>query len=371
MSCKEALRAASVAALFIIGLGLGSCSDPNPFQRIGDFDQMPLLVNYQDNLIIPGYLDLSSQADSLLVTIDLLSENPNIENLGLARNQLLVTRLSWQRCAMYQFGPAESLALTSFLNIYPIDKNQIASNISSGTYDLSLTSNLDAKGFQTLEYFLFGSDLSDEEVLFSLDEPTLQYMHDVASDIASACELAYTGWIPTGGDYQGTFSNEDALGVSPSSSVAKMVNGFIRDFERFTRDGKIGIPLGIRSLGEPILSAQEAPFAGYSVELLRENLEAYQEMFNGGSGIGFDDYLKEVGAVTNGNEDLAQRIENQFTAIQVAVAKIQDPLDDAILNQKADVDQVFAEMQMLVVLLKSDFTSSIGVSISYQDTDGD
>ena len=150
-----------------------------------------------------------------------------------------------------------------------------------------------------------------------------------------------------------------------------MINALSKDFERNTRDGKIGIPVGIRSLGEPIPESVEAYYGGYSVELLSANIDAYEQLYFGGQGVGFDDYLEGIGAATTGNENLNQEIAEQFEKISAAIGNIADPLPLAIQNQKGDVEKVFAEMQGLLVLFKTDMASSIGVVISYQDNDGD
>jgi len=57
--------------------------------------------------------------------------------------------------------------------------------------------------------------------------------------------------------------------------------------------------------------------------------------------------------------------------VQNAISLVNDPLIDAIANQKTQVETIFAEMQGLVILFKTDMASSMGVIITYQDTDGD
>lgn len=352
------------------GFLLVSCdSGGGLLDKINDFDQGPMLENIGNHLILPAYEDLKVQTAHLQSSIDALTTAPTSEALSESRTALKEARRSWQYCSPYRFGPAEALALAGVLNIYPIDVLQIERNLEEGSYDLSKLSNADARGFQTLGYFLHRPEMTDEEVLNALTADVQGYMQAVASEIAETSAAVYEQWSAEGGNYIATFTSEDAYGVNVGSSVGKMVNALNLDFERNTRDGKIGIPAGVRSLGEPILTATEAYYAAYSVELFGESIAAYYQLYTGGEGIGLDDYLQAIEATTTSNEDLSKKIDAQFKTIQ-SVA-LTDPLTEQISTDNTTVLQVFAEMQQLIVMLKTDMASSIGVVITYQDNDGD
>ena len=360
----------SFLLIFILGLFIFSCDDGG-LQKVNDFDQGPLLKNVGNQIILPAYQSLAEQNHLLAVAVGALREAPAAASLADAQFQLKLARLAWQNCSAFQFGPAEDAGLLAELNIYPIDKNQIEQNITNGSYDLSTLSNSDAKGYQALAFLMYGDPEQDVDILSTLTEPRLEYLETVAHRIDQASQTVYDAWKEGGGDYVSTFSSEASLGVDLGSSVGKLVNALNQDFERNTRDGKVGIPVGIRSLGETIPTASEAYFGGYSIELLKENIAGYRNLFSGGQGVGFDDYLEGIGAATTGNEDLALTISNQFDQLELAIDQIADPLPMAIADQKSDVEQVFVQMQILVSLFKVDMASSIGVIISYQDNDGD
>ncbi|MEQ8555784.1 MAG: imelysin family protein [Cyclobacteriaceae bacterium] len=353
---------------FAIGAGLLISCNEGALDKTNDFDQRPLLENLGNNLILPAYEHLTEANEALSDAFALLKAAPNATTLEDFRSQLKNVRLAWQACAPYQFGPAETRRLTNELNIYPIDQTQINQNISSGDYDLSTLSNFDAKGFQAISYLVYGDPESQQDILSSLTEGRLQYIEDLLTRISSTSLDVYNDWKE---DYLSEFVAEDALGVDVGSSIGKLINALNRDFERNTRDGKIGIPVGIRTLGEPIPKSSEAYYAGYSVELLEANIQAYETLYFGGNGIGLDDYLEAVGGTTIDNADLNQSIISQFEKIESAIGKISDPLPQSIENQKADVEMVFIEMQIMNALLKTDLSSTLGVVITYQDNDGD
>lgn len=360
----------------IIGMlalaGISSCGEDGQ-NDANSFDQGPLLDNLASNLILPSYQGFTDEATSLESHVNALIENLTQENLEAVRTQLKTTRLAWQRCSFYQIGPAETHGLSSVSNLFPIDVNQIERNIEEGNYDLAQTSNFDARGLPAIAYLVHGeSGLNDEAVLISLENTDRKtYLSDITSLMASTANTTLAAWKADGGNYLAQFTSSDALGVSVGSSVAQLINAFLQYYERNIRDGKVGIPVGIRSLGVAIPENVEAFYAGYSLELLRESIVSMREMYNGGTGVGFDDYLIALEAVSTNNDDLAAEIDDQFARIIAAIDAVADPLEEAIVNDKVSVEQIFAEMQALATLMKTDMSSQIGIGITYQDSDGD
>ncbi len=351
---------------------LQACTSGNDLlDKMNDFDQGPMLENIGSSIILPAYQSLAKESESLDVAIQSLVSGPSEENLIAARTALKSTRLAWQACTPYQFGPAESINLSGVLNIYPVDTLQIENNIESGSYDLTTISNADARGFQSLGYLLYTPGLTDAEIVSSITANRGRYLQDIANEIALASATVYQEWNVQGGNYLAEFTSEDAYGVNVGSSVGKLVNAMNKDFERNSRDGKIGIPVGIRTLGEPVFHAIEAYYAGYSVELLQANIDAYHKLYEGNDNVGIEEYLKAIQATTTDNTDLSEKINAQFSSIETAANALSDPLVEQIENDKTAVELVFAEMHRLVVMFKTEMASSMGVVITYQDNDGD
>jgi predicted lipoprotein len=68
---------------------------------------------------------------------------------------------------------------------------------------------------------------------------------------------------------------------------------------------------------------------------------------------------------------LDEAIRNKFKDAKSALVDIPETLAESVSTQSAKVDKAYAELQQLVVLLKVDMTSLLGVQITYQDNDGD
>ncbi len=333
-----------------------------------------IATNLATGIIIPAYENLKANTDELAASVELFNNNPTEANLVAAQTALKNSWLAWQSASIYMFGPAESVALRKSLNTYPTDVNQIAANIQTGDYILSSLANQAAVGFPALDYLLNGVAAGNADITAqyrSEVDGQKQYLTDVANDIKTRVDQSLNGWVVEGENYTATFTKADALGIDIGSSLSTIVNTIDLHFQRFVRDGKVAIPAGIRSAGVPRPKAIEALYGGYSVELLQASLSAYEKMFlgigaNDMDGAGLYDYLVAIDAA-----DLAEDMQAQFDLAQLAADNLSDPLADQIDADLDAMTNVFIEMQKIVVLVKSDMASLMGISITNQDNDGD
>ena len=195
--------------------------------------------------------------------VPLFLADPSITTLTDAQVALKEARLSWQNVALFQFGPAETFAIRGTLNTFPTDEDQIAQNIDSGTYILGSVDNLDAGGFPALDYLLHGAAESPEAIiaLYSTANDAANrnaYVQANLDFIQSNADAVVDGWMPGGGNYLNTFLSNENAGTDVGSSLGQLLNAMILHYERFIRDGKIGIPAGVRSSGVPRPTATEA-----------------------------------------------------------------------------------------------------------------
>ncbi len=114
----------------------------------------------------------------------------------------------------------------------------------------------------------------------------------------------------------------------------------------------------------------ESFYGGHSKALIVANLKALKRLFQGGNGIGFDDYLNDINAEFNGTP-LANEINDQFDRAINAVNAIPGDLPQAVTTNFTEADNAFLQCKILVVRLKVDMSSQLGVSINYADNDGD
>src|SRR5690606_8624971 len=198
-----------------------------------------------------------------------------------------------------------------------------------------------------------------------------QYVLDLVNDIAERAADVYQAWSPSGDNYLATFVS--ATGNDVGSSLGMLVNAMVQYYEADVRDDKIGIPLGIRSLNVPIPNNCEALYAQKSIELATESGTALQHIYlgkNDTDGIGLDDNLSAINARYNGSS-LDEIIQIQLGLAIANVSTIPEPYSETVVDNQTPATLAYQELQKLVVLLKADMTSSLGILITYQDNDGD
>lgn len=334
------------------------------------FDRKVMLANMGSNVIVPAYqafAKAASSLDSAVTDFNLAPDNTKLLNLQTVFKNAY---RHWQSASSFDFGPADQEYFSQNVNTFPTDTTKINANISSGSYNINALSNLDARGLPALDYMLFGASNNSLLVKFTTDSKAANrkaYMTTVSAAMKTNATNVVNGW----NTYMSTFIN--ATGTDVGSSIGQMINEMDEDLE-VLKNYKLGIPLGKQSMGTVYPAKVEAYYTGFSSELALLQLKSIQNIYGGygvsGNQIGLDDFLVSVNAQYNGGS-LNTAILNQFTAAITKLQAVPDPLSTNITTNQALVNAAYTEVQKLVVLLKTDMPSSLGVLITYEDNDGD
>lgn len=338
------------------------------------FDKSAMLINYADNVILPNFQTFKITFDSLVNSFNTFVANKTVANLITVRQKYINANLKFQHISPLEFGPSETEIVRSNFNTFPTDTVQINLNITSGTYNLGVLSNLDAKGFPALDFLLFGKNNSDASIiaLFDTDNKAsnrIAYINACLTEMQSKTNTILNSW---NSGYRNTFIS--SLSTDIGSSIGFLVNQLNFELDNL-KNNKIGIPLGKKTLGIAEPTKCEAYYGGQSVQHATETLNAIENLYlgrsqSGADGKGFDDYLEHLKSQYNG-QSLNSAIKNQFSIAKTKLAAIQNPLSAQVISNSAVVDAAYLELLKLLVLLKTDMPSSLGVIITYQDGDGD
>ncbi len=354
----KALNIVSIGLVLL--LGLFSCSeDKKEEENDIDFDQPALLENLY-LVIAPNYNQLNSSLSELNVKVDSFIRSPKTQTLNEVRNAFELSYNNWQKVSFLEFGPAASVGLRTAVNVYPTDINIIEQNISSNSYNLDAFSNLAAKGFPAIDYLLYSK--SDSSTLSDFNDNNRKlYLENVCKKLATQISQVNNEWNTS---YKETFKSQ--IGTDIGSSIGLLINNLNQHYERNFRDGKIGIPLGIRSSGVVRLNDIEAKNSEISFDLIKSNFDAMKNIYFGKNGIGLDDYLNASNA-----SDINSIISSQITKIESELSQFNGNMVDAIQNQNQELLATYQEIQKLIVYWKVDMPSRLGILITYQDNDGD
>ncbi len=350
----------------------GTPSEPDT----ATFERGTMLVNWADNIIVPSYEAFATELEVLATAFDAFKTDASTANLVSFRAAWLSSYKSWQQVSMFEIGPAESQGLRLNMNTYPTAPDKIEANMASTGYDLSLSSNRDAKGFPSLDYLINGLADTDDAIVSKYNDvdrdALIAYIDAVLADMQNLTKEVLDGW---NNGYRDTFVSND--GASATASVDRYVNDYIFYYEKFLRAGKMGIPLGVFS-GSSLPDKLEAYYEGsVSNELFLEGLSAFQDFFNGkhfgksSSGESLASYLDALNELKDG-ESLNDIVNDQFNKAREAVVALA-PFREELENNAVptQMSTAYDEVQRAVPLLKVDMVSAMSISIDFVDADGD
>lgn len=367
LNTKATLLPSVLLVLFLFS----ACSNSTSSEDQANFDRSEMLSNYGNNIIIPAFENMQAATNKLQSAAENFENERTLSHLDTLQSALENTRLAWQGVSPFQFGPAKSILLRASLNTYPTDTGKISDNISSGDYSFDTIDSRDAAGLPALGYLLHGVGNTNEEILtmYTADseaENRMTYLLDNISFIKEQVDTATNEWQASGGDYIDMFLSDENAGTDVGSSLGMLINSYVLHYERFLRDGKVGIPAGVRSAGVARPTSTEAYYGGYSLELAIANLEQIERIFTGADGPGLNDNIEALDA-----KDLSDEIQTQIDEAQSALEQLNNPLSQQIEENNDPVLTSFEELQQIITLLKADMTSVLGITITYQDNDGD
>lgn len=332
-----------------------------------EFDRKSMLTNMADNVIIPAYSNLNNSLATLQSLALEFTTNPNTTSLGNLRAHYVTTNKNFQQCTMFSFGPAMDYGIKGAFNTFPTDTSKIENNIISGSYTLGAVANVTAIGFPAIDYLLYAG--TDAAILaeFTTSPQAANrkdYLNNLISKMKSEFQPVLDLW---NGSYKTTFIEADGNDVA--SSCSYLLNEFVKDIE-LIKNAKIGIPAGQQTGGATLPNYVEAYYSGLSIDFAFENLVGLENCFKGGTGQGFDDYIRDVES-EDITVSLADNIITQFGICKSKLQALNDPLSEAIGSNYSGVNEVYQELKKLVVYCKTDMTSMLGILITYQDNDGD
>ncbi|RBW56647.1 peptidase M75 superfamily protein [Tenacibaculum sp. E3R01] len=361
-----------ILVLTMLGVACSSSSD-NPDNKTDDtFDRSKILTNVADNIIIPSFKEFKNKVVDLKTKSSAFTNSPTQSTLDNLRTSWYNAYKSWQYVAMFNIGKAEELEFVNFINIYPVSKADIESNITNGGYDFTHPNNHDAQGFPALDFLLHGTGVNDTEILekYTTNSKAANYKKYVTDVVQKINETA----VAVVNDWEGTYREKfvTSTGNTATSSLNKFVNDYIFYYEKRLRAVKIGIPAG--NFSSTVLPEKVEAFYKKTIskELALESLFAVKALFNGTyfksstEGSSFKAYLNALN-----KNDLATKINAQFDAAKAQINTLNSNFNQQIADDNTKMTKAYDELQKAVVLLKVDMLQAFNVNVDYVDADGD
>lgn len=371
MPCRRVfVYAMSVVFIFSSCLDSSGTTESTDETEIASVRQA-MAEHFAQNYILYGYQKLAEESQALASAIDAFAQTPNEANLATAQSVLKTARVRWQYLAVFNMGPAQSQAITAAINTYPVSARKIETNITSESYTVNSISNYEAQGFATLGYLLHGESKTPAEIItaYTSDSKRGTYLKTIATATKDMVEKVEKAWREEA--FLTDFQSSDATGTDVGSSLSIIVNALDIHLQRFVRDGKVGIPAGVRSAGIKRPTATEAYYGGYDKTLLLESLTAYSQLFEGEGINGKQNTSLRQYLIRIGHEGVWIDAKANIDKVIEMASALPESLSDVVENDNDKLISLFQELQKQVTLVKSDLVSVMGITITNQDNDGD
>ena len=277
---------------------------------------------------------------------------------------------------VYSFGPVKEypLRLGPKIELWPARIETIERSIRDEAW---LTEgNLDvvsgwSKGLPAVEYLIFGDEES-ESILLQLTNETsrCEYLKLLTFDIFEKFTLLSDAWAPDGGNYAeqliaagGTTSSFSSVTMAFDEVLNRV--GFLIEF---MRQMKVAAPSGLVS-GTTDLDALESRFCDCALGDLKANLEGVKSLL----GLLFVASPDGDTPPLLGTDSarLETELEDTYREIESCLAALEPSLSTAIASGSSSPVDLYNALTRLQVLLQVDLFQALGVTLTFNDNDGD
>ena len=331
------------------------------------FDRQAMLESIGLEVVIPQYELLVERTVALESAAATFCAEPSADTLEATRAAFRSAKEPLKMAEPWAFGPYTDspLRLGPEIDLWPgraatvddrlagTDAVDVAAIEAAGGY---------AKGFPALDHLLFAYQL---EAL--RDERACTYLRSLTSQIRGVAEELLAAWAPSGGDYIGLFIRGETPFAGVQGSTSVLVEQLIYTLEN-VRELKIGKPFGKRDSGVVQPEAIEAPDSGRSLQDAEDAVRGTERAYRGAEGeasLGVEDLLLAR------RPELAPEIDAGFQRVYDAFDAVPGPLAVAITESTTEVEALYQAVKDLQVLFAVDLAQALGVTITFNPTDGD
>jgi predicted lipoprotein len=319
------------------------------------------------------YCHVENAASTLRDAVSALRDDPGDAAREAAQKAWRMAMQRWSVAELFQFGPAGSKVesagrdpvhgqgIRDFVYAWPVvGRCRVEEQVILRGYERSWSQvQISGRGLFGLEYLLFyagadhacspnsatGSGWAALDAA-SLASAKLDYAVALSADVVEQVHGLREAWSPDGGNFRQTLI--DATSYESEQQALNVIAWSLLYVEKEVKDWKVGIPAGV-TLSHPVSQA-EGTFSLSGIESIRENLRGFRALFQGcgehGEGLGFDDWLNDVGQ--------NQLSTDMLTALDGAQAAADafPPLHEAT---KPELEALYQKLRALTLLLKADF----------------
>lgn len=332
-----------------------------------------LLERWTADLIVPLYAEFEQRSEDVSASVDALCAAPSDTTLTAARTAWEGAREPFKRAEVFAFGPYSrpEFRIGPKLDSWPARPEEPEEWIA-GTepVDAATLAELGIwhKGLPVIEYFLFSPQASAPSELE--DARRCEYLRSTAAELVHRAAEIHLAWAPEGGNFSEQLSGAGRTSTAWRSlrdAFGEVVNRMGFTIENVRRD-KLGRPLGDMTGGTAQPDETESRFSGRAIRDILDNLAGIEVLFFGDASRGLpgvSSYALERG------KNFDDRFRTSLDAARASLEAVDVPLGEAVSTEAERVREASARLNDLQTLIQAELISALGLSLSFNDNDGD
>lgn len=310
-----------------------------------------VLTNVSVDVITKTYQDLYTNSTILKSACEnfIIGDENKLQAI---KDAWMATRAPWEKTEGFLYGPVDTEGIDPAIDSWPVDVNAIDNILSSSQQINSslLETNNEARGFHTIEYFVWG--LNGTKAASDLTAREVEYLTAAAQNLSEKTAQLYNGWAINQGNYARNFYNAGQIGsiyTSKKSALQELVEGVVIIADEVA-NGKIEEPLNGNNGGAKP-EAEESRFSNNSKLDFANNIKSIQNIYlgsyNGHEGKG----LSHIVALTN--PILDSTLKSKITDAISAIEAIPGTFTNAIVNNRVAVQNAQTKVAELKITLEN------------------
>ena len=194
-----------VAASALLAVSVSSCkkTDETTKEEAKKETKDAIIKQYLDHTLYPTYMQLASQTENLVESLETLKANPTQNNLQATSEVFLEARHWWEMSEAFLFGAASDFGIDPHIDSWPLDETEFERLMNNP----EMLEDLDGEdgaivarerlgnallGFHGLEYVLFRD--GQARPVAEINNDMMIYAVAVAGDLRNSCYQLEVSW---------------------------------------------------------------------------------------------------------------------------------------------------------------------------------
>lgn len=353
-----------IAGLSIMFACLNTTSEQNRPKEV--------LAGLAESVITPRFEALPDAAQQLNASVVAFCSVPTDEGLTQIRQQWRDLRAAWRQLEPFYFGPHSRIPTRygRILDFWPVRESKIDELVDGDaeiTDDFFANQGAVVRGIPAIEYLLFGSP-SDLLSPPNTSERSCDIAKGMTDDVITVSSALRDQWLDrTDGFILALTEPETGEFMDERGALSELVNRMGFTIENIRVD-RLGVPLGDKVGGQLLPDLVESRFSDNSLEDIRQVLITILAIYDGGNE-GAALGLKDMPRLQS-RPDIGDAFRTAIANANDAVNSIPSPLRTN-LSETELVRAAYDRLGDVQRIIQGDIMNVLGLSLAFNDSDGD